>query len=163
MNNSNFQILMNVAFAFFIGASVTSVALSSYKSYKKTPFRPSFIYKGFLDYSIEELKKESEESEVPEKELFKDVGVPPVSAAINFNPSPDGLSANAAAKIGMVVLASKYGHNFINSQKPFQVTLLENRVWKVKGTKNNNISHATSEIYIQKVDAQILRIIRNSK
>lgn len=160
MNNSKFKIIMNALFAFLIGAIASSVALSNYKTFKKAPSRPIFIYKGFEELSIEELEFEFGKEQV--KELFKDIGNPPQSFAIKSGFTKIDLSARAAAKIGIAVLASKYGRKFINQQKPFQVSLLENKVWKVKGSKSS-MSHAISEIYIQKADAQILRIIYNAK
>lgn len=159
MNNSKFKILMNALFAFIIGATVTTVVLSSYNRKKKRPYRPNFIYKGFESLSIQDL--EFEYGEKGAQEIINNIGKLPTSFACDYRPEGADLSAKAAAKIGISILASKYGRYFINSQKPFQVYLLENRVWKVKGTPDN-ISHASSEIYIQKADAQILRITRKS-
>lgn len=159
MINSKFKILINAFFAFFFGAMVTSVALSSYKSYKKKTFRPNFIYKGFESLSVQDLEKEYGAESV--EEILETISQHPTSCTKDSPKSAD-LSAKSAAKIGIAILASKYGRNFINSQKPFHVFLLENKVWKIKGNKNN-LSHACSEIYIQKADAQILRIVHNIK
>lgn len=152
---------MNVLFAFFIGAVVTSVALSSYSTKKKKTFRPNFIYNGFEDLSFEHIASDYGDDSLAMNEL-KNIYKPRTSIATKSQNAGINLSAKTAAKIGIAVLSSKYGRNFINQQKPFQVSLLGDKVWKVKGSKSF-ISHVSSEIYIQKADAQILRIIYNSK
>lgn len=57
-----------------------------------------------------------------------------------------------AAKIGMAVLSSKYGVEFVEAQKPFRVYLLNGKVWMLQGYNKG------TKILIQKSDASILSI-----
>lgn len=142
---------VNILFAFLFGSIATSAILTAYdKSKRPVKKRPLFMYGGAVDYT----------------EWIEGFGVDPIEFA---KPQPSlarlhsvDLSGKSAARIGIAVLASKCGRQFVNQQKPFMVSsIIDGKVWKVKGNPNNN-DHVSSEIFIQKADAQILRIIRNS-
>lgn len=153
MKLKNSYIFINVLFAFLLGSITMAVVLTMYEKNKKTRKLPPFIYGGLVDYSIETWLDDYGGDTAK-------IIVPPKSFAVSTKPIE--LSGKAAAKIGIAVLASKYGRKFVNQQKPFQVSsIIDGKVWKVKGNPNN-CCHVCSEIFIQKADAQILRIIRNS-
>lgn len=57
-------------------------------------------------------------------------------------------------KIASSLLSSKYGPQYIESKKPFKISLLSGRVWKVM-TKDS-----MAVVYIQKIDSRILKIVR---
>lgn len=62
-----------------------------------------------------------------------------------------------AYKITSSLLTSKYGPRYVDSKKPFRISLLSGRVWKVIGKDSMDV------IYIQKLDARILKIERYDK
>lgn len=64
------------------------------------------------------------------------------------------LHPETAYKIASSLLSSKYGPQYIESKKPFKISLLSGRVWKVM-TKDS-----MAVVYIQKIDSRILKIIR---
>lgn len=59
-----------------------------------------------------------------------------------------------AYKIASSLLSSKYGKQYADSKKPFRISLLSGRVWKVIAKDSMAV------VYIQKLDARILKIER---
>ena len=57
-------------------------------------------------------------------------------------------------KIASSLLSSKYGPQYIDSKKPFKISLLSGRVWKVMPKDSMAV------VYIQKIDSRILKIER---
>lgn len=64
------------------------------------------------------------------------------------------LQPKTAYKITYSILAAKYGKKFADGQKPYKISLLNDRVWQV--ASNND----SCFVYIQKLDARILRIAK---
>lgn len=105
----------------------------------------------------QELYKYTGKTSVKELEYkkSKEFGYIPVKAVTesNIGVVPD---AETAVKIGMIVLSRELGDDFVNLQKPFNVELLNNQIWYIKGTRykgNQNVC-----IAIQKTDGRILYV-----
>ena len=140
----NFRILKSL-FSFLGGIVLVGVIDSGIKIKKDKTSTKSYVYEGFADYSIEELGDSffSRPIELPKSISLYD------STIILKKPE-------TAAKIGILILSSKYGEKFIAEQYPFQFFLINRKVWLIKGTKRNKRN--TSSIYLQKSDGKILRI-----
>ncbi len=128
--------LFNIIFAFFSGFIFLTV-LSFIEHFQKKKNEVTFVYKGFQDYSVELLGKNFQICSYEPKSV--DCLKPMVS------------KPQTAIKIAISIFESKYGSRFLLSQEPFDVTLINNKVWCVKG-------HKGAIIYIQKKDAKILSI-----
>lgn len=148
MKQTKYYTIVNVLFAFMMGIVGTSLYVKVQARSNPVKKNKTFIYYGPEDYSIEEVGAD----------FFSKPLEPPLSIAISDKEI--SLSADAAAKIGICILTAKFGRSFIDAQKPFRVFLLQDKVWKITGGHNSN-NHAISEIYIQKSDAKILRIVKN--
>ena len=105
------------------------------------------MYEGFADYSIEELGDSffSKPMKLPNSISLHD--------SITIVQKPE-----TAAKIGILILSSKYGKNFVAGQYPFEVFLVNGKFWLVKGSERNNLK--SSSLYMQRADSKILKIER---
>ena len=125
----------------------------------------SFILGCFIAIFIQIIKEEKQQElykytgKTSVKELeykkSKEFGYIPVKAVTEsyIGVVPD---AETAVKIGMIVLSRELGDDFVNLQKPFNVELLNNQIWYIKGTRykgNQNVC-----IAIQKTDGRILYV-----
>ena len=128
--------LFNIIFAFFSGIIFFAILPFIIQSQEKKN-ELNFIYKGFQDYSVELLGKNFQICSYEPKSV--DCLKPMVS------------KPKTAIKIAISIFESKYGNRFLLCQEPFDVTLINNKVWCVKG-------HNGAIIYIQKKDAKILSI-----
>lgn len=95
---------------------------------------------GFLS-SVTYFHFVSNDSVYQSEKLFKYVG---------FVKTPE-----TAANIGLSILSSKFGEEFVDAQKPFRVYLLNGKVWMLQGNVADNKG---SGILIQKFDGTILSI-----
>lgn len=123
-----------------VGMVVKSINVERDKTPSKT-----YVYEGFADYSIEELGDSffSKPMKLPNSISLHD--------SITIVQKPE-----TAAKIGILILSSKYGKNFVVSQYPFEVFLINGKIWLVKGSEGNNLK--ASSLYIQRADGKILKI-----
>ncbi len=123
-----------------IGVIANSIKIGNVKNPNK-----SYIYEGFADYSIEELGDSffSKPIKLPNSISLHD------STIIVHKPE-------TAAKIGILILSSKYGKEFIANQYPYEIYLINGKIWMVRGSKRNRRN--SSSIYLQKADSKILRI-----
>ena len=133
--------IVNTLFAFVFGVVFAVIFASHIQENITAREQKKFIYKGFQDYSYELMGEDFKLS--PKK---------PTSLVIAWHSIRPMISKpNTAIKIAKAIFVSKYGYQFIEEQKNFEVTLLNNRVWQVKGSKG-------ALIYLQKADAQVLSI-----
>ena len=107
---------------------------------------------GFLS-SVTYFHFVSNDSVYQSEKLFKYVGFVDysedvISHAIVKTPE-------TAANIGLSILSSKFGEEFVDAQKPFRVYLLNGKVWMLQGNVADNKG---SVILIQKFDGTILSI-----
>lgn len=143
----NIKSVINAFFSLFLGAVLIGVITDGINKWKKNDFpSKSYVYEGFTDYSIEQLGDSffSKSIKLPKSIALKDRN------AIVQRPQ-------TAAKIGISILVSKYGKEFITSQYPFQVFLVNGKIWMIRGTRRNK-QKTPSCIYIQKADSKILKI-----
>jgi hypothetical protein len=82
----------------------------------------------------------------------------------NFKENNDMLTINyvpneeTAVKIAEAVWLPIYGEK-IHQQKPYIVSLIDDKVWIVKGSISENIRGGVAYIEIQKKDCKILKVI----
>ena len=128
----------------FVLTTVTIIINQKQKSEVKI-----FEYQGFADYS---------EDVVDPKDL-KEIILGEYERKPHYAKIKQGVvqTPESAANIGMAVLSSKYGEERVNSYKPFHVSLVNNRIWLVKGY-NRIFPKQELMIWILKDDASILSI-----
>lgn len=105
-----------------------------------------FKYVGFVDYSEDVISHEQLIKLIEEN--YQRVQRCNYGVAIVKTPE-------TAANIGLAILSSKFGEEFVDAQKPFRVYLLNGKVWMLQGNVADNKG---SVILIQKFDGTILSI-----
>ena len=143
--------LINGIFTFTLGMMVSAIGIVACQSKKAKPKPRKVLFK---DLGHEDLSEEI----VGGFEYFKILKKP--QSIVHEYDKGMVRTAKAAGQIGKIVMGSKFGWDFINAQKPFSVYLIDGKVWKVEGRKDS-LNHSKCVIYIQKADAQILRMHRN--
>lgn len=136
------NIIWGIIFGFML-----SVICLSLKSHNLSRQNKQYEYIGFADYSEEMVSLEQLKEIISEKYER----VPSYGYGQKIVKNPD-----TAAKIGIAILSSKFGADFINRQKPFSVSLINQKVWMVQGRSSSQ--QAGSQILIQRSDASILSI-----
>lgn len=133
--------IINTLFAFVSGAILAAFFAKSIQENIVTKEQQKFIYKGFQDYSYERMG-----------DNFKLIPHEPTSLVIAWQSLRKMVNKpSTAIKIATAIFESKFGHQFIKEQTPFKVTLINDKVWQIKGSKG-------ALIYLQKADAQILSV-----
>lgn len=133
--------VINTLFAFVFGAILTATFAWYLQKNLESKEQNKIIYKGFIDYSYELMG-----------DNFKLTPQEPTSLVIALHSLRPMISKpSTAMKIAKAIFESKFGCQYIENQAPFEVTLINNRVWEVKGSKS-------ASIFLQKADAQILSI-----
>lgn len=133
------NIIWGIIFGFL--SSVTCFYLISNDDFCQS--QNMFKYVGFVDYS---------EDVVSRVELMKIISEGYKRYPNYGHDEVMVRTPETATKIGMAVLSSKYGVEFVEAQKPFRVYLLNGNVWMLQGYNKG------SKILIQKSDASILSI-----
>lgn len=143
---SNIKIL-KALFSFLGGMVLAGVIVYGINVEKNKTLSKAYVYEGFADYSIEELGDSffSKPMKLPSSISLHD--------SITIVQKPE-----TAAKIGILILSSKYGKNFVAGQYPFEVFLVNGKFWLVKGSERNNLK--SSSLYMQRADSKILKIER---
>lgn len=147
------RILIITLFAFGCGVFLTRVFLSLESKLDGLQRQTPYTYYGLDNYDSQDF--------VNGVSLYYDYN-PTSIATKNKGDIFDkkvGLikSPMIADKVGLAILASKYGEDSISVQKPFSIYLLDGKVWKIIG-KKRGAKDLQSSIFIQKVDGKILRI-----
>lgn len=139
MTSKNMKYI-NFLLGLLLGFITMSISLSLQK--KKNELKDnSYQYIGFADYSEDYVTPEELEDILKNRNVaFKDIQL-----------ETDVVKkSETVAKIGITVLEAKYGRKNIDFQKPFDVWLINKKIWLVKG------KHVF--VYIQKRNGQILFI-----
>lgn len=105
-----------------------------------------FKYVGFVDYSEDVISHEQLMKLIEENYQR----IPKCNYGVAIVKTPE-----TAANIGLSILSSKFGEEFVDAQKPFRVYLLNGKVWMLQGNVADNKG---SVILIQKFDGTILSI-----
>lgn len=105
-----------------------------------------FKYVGFVDYSEDVISHEQLMKLIEENYQR----IPKCNYGVAIVKTPE-----TAANIGLSILSSKFGEEFVEAQKPFRVYLLNGKVWMLQGNVADNKG---SVILIQKFDGTILSI-----
>ena len=141
--------------SFGLGMVLTFVVLCILKKYEQHNIGVPFEYEGRVATDDESQVKDTCDDKL-------------VSIAVNPSFAYDlkekkaiVRTPRAAAKIGMAVLVSRFGKDTIESQKPFEVLLLNGKVWKVMGNEHS-VFKVRSAIYIQRIDGKILSCCKNT-
>lgn len=73
---------------------------------------------------------------------------------------PNGILPNdsLAVEMAKIVLFPIYGKKEIEKHKPYQVKLINNEIWSIKGQLDNNHEGGTFSILINKSDGKVLAI-----
>lgn len=108
-----------------------------------------FKYVGFVDYSEDVISHEQLMKLIEENYQR----IPKCNYGVAIVKTPE-----TAANIGLSILSSKFGEEFVDAQKPFRVYLLNGKVWMLQGNVADNKG---SVILIQKFDGTILSIKNN--
>lgn len=127
---------INSIFSFILGIIVFAL-LSIISQMKDMKYYENFVYKGFQDYSAELLGN--------------DFCIRPFTPKSIDCLKPMVSKTRTAATIAISILESKYGKTFVQNQQPFEVVLVNNKVWRVRGQRG-------TVVYIQKKDAKILSL-----
>ena len=141
--------LINGIFTFMLGMIISALGIVTYQSKEREKTKQTRVL--FKDLGFEDLSEEV----VGGFEIFKDLKRP--QSIVHEYDKGMVRTAKAAGQIGKIVMGSKFGWDFINAQKPFSVYLIDGKVWKVEGRKDS-LNHSKCVIYIQRADAQILRM-----
>ena len=75
-----------------------------------------------------------------------------------YNKNGQILSPMDAVKVAEIVLFPIYGEKAIKEQRPYEVTLINESVWSVNGTLEDNSEGGSFHISIDKKDGRILSI-----
>lgn len=128
--------IINAIFVFILGIIIFAL-LPNISQMKDMKYNKTFVYKGFQDYSAELLGDDF--------------------CIHSFTPKsidclkPMVCKSRTAATIAISILETKYGKNFVQKQQPFEVVLVNNQIWRVRGQMG-------IVVYIQKKDAKILSL-----
>ncbi|WP_051508982.1 NTF2 fold immunity protein [Xylanibacter oryzae] len=118
---------------------------------KNVVVKEDFIFKG----NVKVDKDITEERKLVDDTYFKsDIDTMGVYGRTN------GIIPNAksAAGIAKIILNYCYGEGTINKEKPFNVELVNNRVWYIYGSLPKNSFGGAAQILIQKSDGKVLGI-----
>ena len=139
---------------FLVGIILGIFIKSEYDSVKnkKVVVKQDYIFKGKVkvdEDTIDVLKP------VDDSINYK-IGLAPFKVDRHEN----GIIPNAktAVDFAKIILNYHYGEEEINEEKPFDVELINNRVWYISGSLPEGYLGGVAEIFIQKSDGKVLRM-----
>lgn len=137
--------IVNILFCFISGMVLVALFSFVLSDYDKKKEKKMFIYKGFLDYGIETTS------------AFFDSGFTPKEISVaSHSKEPVVGKPNTAFKIAKEIFIAKFGRDFYEEQSPYTISLINGKIWKIRGSLKMTI-------YIQSADAQILSLKKYEK
>jgi len=139
---------------FLVGIILGIFIKSEYDSVKskKVVVKQDYIFKGNVkvDEDTIDLRKPVDDS------IHFNYGIAPFKVCSHQN----GIIPNAktAVDFAKIILNYHYGEEEINEEKPFDVELVNNRVWYIYGSLPAGAVGGVVEISIQKSDGKVLAI-----
>ncbi len=139
---------------FLVGIILGIFIKSEYDSVesKKVVAKQDFIFKGNV--------KEDEDTIDILKPVDDSINYKYGLAPFKVDSHENGIIPNAktAVDFAKIILNYHYGEEIINGEKPFDVELINNRVWYISGSLPEDAVGGVAEIFIQKSDGKVLGI-----